>query len=249
MADEHYNDRLSPDKQVTMEERIAALLFDDEDFEVSERAAQEMSRGVLRLVLAEFRPDLFEGAKPTALEGAARWALSIFESVSFEDGPYSDYETDREGVIDDLRAALGLAPPDQDGEGQDERPTLPEGWPGLLTGNYRPVDLRTGEAIAPACQMDGDHAQASNAHNRAMQSPYRWFPEVRDVPPGFRLIYHVLGDATDDWYGELVVAYRAFEELLKEHTNARLYYEIEALPLTGEADEEGAIETVGNFPV
>ncbi len=66
----HYNDSLDPEQQVDVEESIAAFLFDEvrlphrEGF--IEEDAAEASRVILRLVLEEFRPDLFVEEMPDA---------------------------------------------------------------------------------------------------------------------------------------------------------------------------------------
>ena len=52
-----YNDTFNASDQIDAEERIAALLFDDA--EVSEEQSADLGRQILRLVLAQFRPDLF----------------------------------------------------------------------------------------------------------------------------------------------------------------------------------------------
>jgi hypothetical protein len=59
----HYNDSLDPEQQVDVEESIAAFLFDEVRLHhwagFAEEDAAEASRVILRLVLGEFRPDLF----------------------------------------------------------------------------------------------------------------------------------------------------------------------------------------------
>jgi hypothetical protein len=269
-----YSDALDADKQVTMEERIATIIDDYQDNLLAqerlddrafgEEDTAELGRRILLAVLAEFRPDLFE---PTLTEGglATEAVECVNCGVSFLPGEdtsaacrkvnevWEDHEL-RPMTAERKTVLLAL--------GGDERPRLPEGWPGLLTGHYYVTDLATGERVPDQMTLvrgqlvthtpvtDAEVAAHSNAARREFpDDTRRWLPEVRDVPPGFRLIYHVFGDEADDWYGELVVAYRAFEELLKAgHARARLNYEIEALPLTGEHEEEGVIEAVGDFP-
>src|SRR5262249_42949158 len=61
-----YAAKLCPDRQIVVEERIASLIADAIHVEpVSpyfnvEETSQQLSRKILRQVLAEFRPDLFE---------------------------------------------------------------------------------------------------------------------------------------------------------------------------------------------
>jgi hypothetical protein len=52
-----YADKLDPDVQVTMEEQIASLIF--ERTILDEETAANLSKSILRMVLEEFRPDLF----------------------------------------------------------------------------------------------------------------------------------------------------------------------------------------------
>jgi hypothetical protein len=51
-----YNDKMSPDEQITAEERIAHEVFTSEGTE--EDCAQK-GRDILKMILKEFRPDLF----------------------------------------------------------------------------------------------------------------------------------------------------------------------------------------------
>lgn len=57
-----YVETFYPDKQVSAEEDIAAIVFNavDENGVLSEDAAAQVGRDVLRAVLWEFRPDLFQ---------------------------------------------------------------------------------------------------------------------------------------------------------------------------------------------
>ncbi len=63
--DRGYAPQLCPDRQITIEERIASAIGDEIHIEpVSphfnvEETSQRLSRQILREVLAEFRPDLF----------------------------------------------------------------------------------------------------------------------------------------------------------------------------------------------
>lgn len=54
-----YNERMAGDQQISMEEKIAARIYDDPSTECSESDAQELGRDILYAVLREFRPDLF----------------------------------------------------------------------------------------------------------------------------------------------------------------------------------------------
>lgn len=63
-----YSDRLDAATQQDCEEDIATILSDRcnplrTDSHVSEETAAELGRTILCVVLARFRPDLFEGAK------------------------------------------------------------------------------------------------------------------------------------------------------------------------------------------
>ena len=51
-----YNDKLNPDAQISMEERIAMHLFDNSS--IREEEAAQMGRDILLMVLEEFRKDL-----------------------------------------------------------------------------------------------------------------------------------------------------------------------------------------------
>lgn len=55
-----YIDDLDLDEQVTMEERIAARIFDDPAVTMREEDAAQLGRDILYMVLREFRPDLFD---------------------------------------------------------------------------------------------------------------------------------------------------------------------------------------------
>ncbi len=72
-----YNNKLNPDQQITAEERIAAYLFDT--YGINEECSAEAGRGILRLVLKEFRPDLLvvESTVPKkcpSCNGETEWA-------------------------------------------------------------------------------------------------------------------------------------------------------------------------------
>lgn len=66
---DEYNDTLDADDQITMEERIAATIFSQGAYEndaplakpvaLDEEQCAELGRTILKMVLAEFRPDLF----------------------------------------------------------------------------------------------------------------------------------------------------------------------------------------------
>lgn len=62
MKDLTYNDRLPVDTQVEWEERIAATIFDHSHVTdaINEDTAAELGRMILKDVLTNFRPDLFE---------------------------------------------------------------------------------------------------------------------------------------------------------------------------------------------
>lgn len=51
-----YNSKLSADDQISMEEGVAALLFEQTD--VSEEQCADLGREILLTVLKKFRPDL-----------------------------------------------------------------------------------------------------------------------------------------------------------------------------------------------
>ena len=62
-----YNDKMSAEEQIDMEEDIAAMIFCHCDVEVDEETAGDLGRQILIKVLWEFRPDLFltdEGENP-----------------------------------------------------------------------------------------------------------------------------------------------------------------------------------------
>lgn len=60
VGDRAYSDKLDPHQQVSMEERLAAYVFDN--CEADEETAAEAGRKILKMVLAEFRPDLFRSS-------------------------------------------------------------------------------------------------------------------------------------------------------------------------------------------
>lgn len=60
MKKKHYNSKLLPDTQISAEEKIAAIIFDHPNIAVAEVNAQSVSRKILKEILLEFRPDLFE---------------------------------------------------------------------------------------------------------------------------------------------------------------------------------------------
>lgn len=53
-----YNDKLDPDLQISAEEKIAVYLYDESM--ADEETAAEAGRYILRMILEQFRPDLFE---------------------------------------------------------------------------------------------------------------------------------------------------------------------------------------------
>lgn len=54
-----YSDKMEPDDQVSMEEKIAARIFDMDSADgIDEEEAQEASQDILMMILREFRPDL-----------------------------------------------------------------------------------------------------------------------------------------------------------------------------------------------
>lgn len=55
-----YSHRLEAERQVSMEEKIAATIYDKADVEVDEETAAQLGRELLLLVLEEFRSDLIE---------------------------------------------------------------------------------------------------------------------------------------------------------------------------------------------
>lgn len=60
----YYNDKFDADQQVDLEERIAALIYDEAETgpfgneEVDEQSANDLSKKILQMVVAELRPDL-----------------------------------------------------------------------------------------------------------------------------------------------------------------------------------------------
>lgn len=59
----YYNSLLTPDEQISVEEEIAALLFDDIEYPPHEEACAKMGRKILLHVLRRFRPDMIEEAR------------------------------------------------------------------------------------------------------------------------------------------------------------------------------------------
>lgn len=53
-----YNDKLGADQQISMEEKISAFLFDHFDG-IDEEDSNDAGKQILRMVLEEFRSDLF----------------------------------------------------------------------------------------------------------------------------------------------------------------------------------------------
>lgn len=53
-----YTDELDVEEQVSMEERIAAIIYDHPDVETDEHTAQELGRQLLLEVLKVFRPEV-----------------------------------------------------------------------------------------------------------------------------------------------------------------------------------------------
>lgn len=59
-----YNDKLNPDEQITLEERIASVIFnrqeasDADEWALAEDDCADLSRQILLMVLTKFRPDL-----------------------------------------------------------------------------------------------------------------------------------------------------------------------------------------------
>jgi len=59
-----YNDKFDADQQVDLEERIAAIIFDEAEVgpfgneSVEEQSANDLSKKILQMVVAELRPDL-----------------------------------------------------------------------------------------------------------------------------------------------------------------------------------------------
>jgi hypothetical protein len=60
-----YNTTLDVDRQVTMEEKIAARIFDDPDIETNEEVASQLGRDILALILPEFCPEFVKGYEKT----------------------------------------------------------------------------------------------------------------------------------------------------------------------------------------
>jgi len=57
----NYSDKLSADQQITTEERISAIIFATQDgtTPLYEDDCVDLGRAILKIVLREFRPDLF----------------------------------------------------------------------------------------------------------------------------------------------------------------------------------------------
>lgn len=55
-----YSSKFDSDDQISMEEQLAALLYDHPDLDISEELAQALSQQLLKEVLWKFRPDLFK---------------------------------------------------------------------------------------------------------------------------------------------------------------------------------------------
>lgn len=55
-----YHEQLDPDRQITTEEHIAALIAEQRGSDYSDSTCAELGRDILYLVLREFRPDLFD---------------------------------------------------------------------------------------------------------------------------------------------------------------------------------------------
>lgn len=64
MKQSYYNDLLSTEEQVDMEESIAALIFDRQDFAISEEQAADLGRIILKLLLRRLRPEVFDDIDP-----------------------------------------------------------------------------------------------------------------------------------------------------------------------------------------
>ena len=58
----YYNDKFDADQQVDLEERIAALIYDEAETgpfgneEVDEQSANDLGKNILQMVVAELRP-------------------------------------------------------------------------------------------------------------------------------------------------------------------------------------------------
>lgn len=224
---------------------VAAVLHQLERGEAAEGDERDIAwcARTLREALGDERP------ADTALRDAALAGLQELERLRDVLLPEFEGKVGEPSlaVVMQLRAALDFPAPEDDGE-EEERPKLPEDWPGALTGNYYRVNLLMGDATGEVEELADGAAAELNEQERAGGSPFRWLPIMRQMPQGFRLAYHVFADGADEWYGEAIVAYRHFERLARETGRARIYYEVEALPLTGEEAEENCIEAVGDFP-
>lgn len=55
-----YHRKLNYEKQIRAEERIASMIYDNEEIDTWEETANALSRDILYEILREFRPDLFE---------------------------------------------------------------------------------------------------------------------------------------------------------------------------------------------
>jgi len=54
----YYNELLDEQKQIAMEEKIAGIIFEN-CLEISESDCADLGRELLKIILLEFRPDLF----------------------------------------------------------------------------------------------------------------------------------------------------------------------------------------------
>lgn len=78
----NYNDKFDADQQVDLEERIAALIYDEAETgpfgneEVDEQSANDLGKNILQMIVAELRPDLV----------AKKWKISDGNAIEiYED--------------------------------------------------------------------------------------------------------------------------------------------------------------------
>lgn len=126
----YYNDKFDADQQVTLEELIAALIFDwdyqGDETRPSEQEATDMSKEILKLVVEELRPDLV-ARKWVISDGNAvetyddwdelintikEWYYYLLEETAIEDEEFADailsrdFENIPEGGIEALNSAI-----------------------------------------------------------------------------------------------------------------------------------------------
>lgn len=132
-----YNDKLDANRQVSMEEEIARIIFFDcQDIEGGPREeyCQKMGREILDLVLAEFRPDLF--SEPDGATANIRFTGEASSTLDRMIGEITNYQV---GVTT-IKGETFDVVIDQDQEGHD--------WNGCFFAR-RVVDGETDQQLGP----------------------------------------------------------------------------------------------------